>query len=271
MESPAPPEDTRQRIGLAVGLSILLPGLGHLVVRRRAWCLFWFLLCQLTLFAGLLLAGATQFDYGRWFGLGAVRGIFVVLPEVANFLGTQVAAQILHSVENGGADPTWIPYRDLGHLLSGASGVLACFAAAHAAGQVLAADLPRPGRRNPGTAALASLLLPGLGHWLVGRRFKAVLLGGTVLGLFLLGMALGGFADFDRQRHPYYWAGQMFGGGAFWLVALAAAGARFTEVLRFMDAGLLFTTSAGLFNVILALDAWRRAEDDWLAAGEEEV
>jgi len=266
MDALAPPEETRNRIGVAVGLSILLPGLGHLAAGRKCWCLGWFLVCQGCLYLGLQLAGATQLDYGTWFHLGQVQALFLLLPEVTNLLGLQVAAQLFTSVESGGVDPTALPWRDLGHLLSGASGVLAGFAAAHAAGLVLARDLPRPGRKvHPGTAALATLLLPGAGHWITGRRFKAWLLGGTVLGLFLVGMLLGDFADFDRQRHPYYWAGQMFGGGSFWLVSLASAGARFTEVLRFMDAGLLFTTSAGLFNVVVALDAYHRAQHDWLA------
>ncbi|MBC8329065.1 MAG: hypothetical protein H8E31_10000 [Planctomycetes bacterium] len=272
MEPLLPPEETRQRIGAAVGLSILLPGLGHLLSWRRGWGLLWFLLCQGALFLGLELAGATQLDYGTWFSFADIRAVFLLLPEVANLLGLQVAAQLYVSVESGGVDPTRVPWRDLGHLLSGASGVLAGFAAAHAAGAVLAKDRPRPGRRvHPGVAAVATLLLPGAGHWLTGRRFKALLLGGTVLGLFLFGMLLGDFADFDRQRHPYYWAGQMFGGGSFWLVALASAGARFTAVLRFMDAGLLFTTSAGLFNVVVALDAYHRAQHDWLAAGPREA
>ena len=54
----------------------------------------------------------------------------------------------------------------------------------------------------------------------------------------------------------------MFLGLPGWLVALAASGARFHAVLPFQDVGLLFTTSAGFFNVIAALDAYARAEED---------
>lgn len=272
MSNLAPPEATRQRIGAAIGLSLLLPGLGHLLAGRRGWALCWFLLCEGFLLAGFRLAGSTQIDYGHWVNLGQVHALFLLVPELANLLGTQIAAQLLTSVESLGASPTALPWRDLGHLLSGASGVLAAFAAAHAAGAILARDRPRARRAvHPGTAALATLLLPGLGHALCGRRFKAWFLGGAVLGLFLLGMFLGGFADFDRQRHPYYWAGQMLGGLPSWLTAFAARGARFDAVLRFMDAGLLFTTSAGLFNVVVALDAYHRAQDDWLAAPAAEA
>ena len=120
---------------------------------------------------------------------------------------------------------------------------------------------------NPGKAALFTLLCPGLGHWKTGRKFKAILLGSSILGLFLLGMALGDFADFNRQRHPYYWVGQMLLGVPGWITSLACMGQKFTSVLPYQDAGLLFTTSAGFFNVIAALDAFHRAETDWLRAG----
>lgn len=268
MVAPRPAEETRKRIVQAVFVSVLVPGGGHLLARRTGQALAWFLACQGTLFAGLSLAGRTQLDFGSWLGFG--RGshvLFLLIPEMGNFLGSQVAAFLLHSIERGGRVPEYLPFRDLGHLLSGASGVLAAFAAAHAAGAVLAASEGRrwTGRLQPGTAACATLLLPGLGHWLTGRRFKAVFLGSVVIGLFLLGMALGEFADFHRDRHPYYWAGQMALGPIGWLGAWLAAPLRFTHVPAYIDAGLLFTTCAGLFTVVVALDAFRRAEEDGLA------
>ena len=167
--------------------------------------------------------------------------------------------------EAGGRHPEALEWRTLGYLLSGASGVLGPFIAAHAAGCALAQGVPasRPKAVQPGTAAVANLLLPGLGHWLTGRKFKAVFFCMVILGLFWLGMLLGEFADFDRQRHPYYWAGQMALGPVGWLVALITAPIRFTSIPPYIDAGLLFTTSAGLFSVVAALDAYRRAEDDW--------
>ena len=265
MQDLAPRLETRNRIGAAVGLSILLPGAGHLMARRTAWAAIWFGICQLTLFLGFALAGNTQLDYGTWFSLGGTKIIFLVVPEMANFLGTQVAALAFHSVESGGQYPEALPWRTLGYLLSGASGVLACIGAAHAAGAVLAEDEPTAGRRvQPGGAAVWALMVPGAGHWVTGRRFKAALFAAVVLGMFLFGMALGGFADFDRQRHPYYWAGQMYVGPVGWVVALAVDGFRFRDILPYQDGGLLFTTSAGLFNVVAALDAYHRAQFDWL-------
>lgn len=271
MGAPDSADASRERTAAVVGFSVLLPGLGHWMAGRRRAALVWFALCQGLLMLGFALAGGTQQDFGFPFGLGGWQLIHVTLPELGNFLGTQFAVASWESADYGGRFPENLPLRGLGYLLSGASGVLACFCAAHAAGAVrrdraraqlgrAAADTALP--LDPGKAALASLLLPGLGHWLTGRRFKAKLLCATVLGLFLLGMVLGDFADFDRQRHPYYWVGQMFLGLPGWLVAFATSGARFSSVLPYQDAGLLFTTSAGFFNVIVALDAYQRAEQD---------
>ena len=263
----SPSEGTRERIVGAVGFSVLLPGLAHWLAGDRRGAATWFVLCQALLFGGFVLAGGTQKEFGIPIGFGGMQLLFVMLPELGNFLGSQVAAAMFESLDFEGRYPANLPLRGVGYLMSGMSGVLACFCAAHAAGGlVYSRELPDgPRHLHPGRAAVATLLLPGLGHWLSGRKFKAYLLGGSILGLFLLGMALGDFADFQRPRHPYYWVGQMFLGAPGWLVALLCDGAKFDAVLPYMDAGLLFTTSAGFFTIIAALDAYQRAEQDLLA------
>ena len=122
---------------------------------------------------------------------------------------------------------------------------------------------------HPGQAAVMSLLLPGWGHWASGRRFKAKLLGITLMLMFILGLALGGFADFDRQRHGYYWIGQMFMGLPAWLSYLPLLPVKMGTVLPYQDTGFTFTSVAGLFNIVVALDAYHRAEADWLRPKQE--
>lgn len=272
-------KDTRGRVAQAVWLSFLVPGAGHwLTAGHRKWAVIWFALCQVLLFLGFFLAEATQLNY-RTLQIPAREqgfGFFVLIPEVVNFVPTLLAGALFTNPENMGAHPELVPLRHIGFLLSGISGVLAAFVPAHAAGLILAGAHPLPSDRNvhptapkgryvnPGVAAFATLVLPGAGHWLSGRRFKAGLFGVSILGLFFLGMLLGDFADFERQRHPYYWAGQMFIGPIGWLVALLAHPLQFSKVLPYQDSGLLFTTCAGFFVVIAALDAYFRAEQDWL-------
>lgn len=259
-------QPAQDRLGKTIFLSLLVPGLGHFLAGRRAQGIAWFLLCQALLFGGFYLAGNTQKDFGQPFALFGTTICYLLAPEMGNFLGSQVAAALLQSVEVGGQYPEALPLRHVGYAMSGASGVLAFFAAAHAAGTVLAARRRAAGQPvslHPGCAALATLLLPGLGHRLQGRHFKAGLYAGSILLLFLVGMSLGDFADFNRQRHPYYWIGQMCLGVPGWIAAVLSPLARFERVMPCQDAGLLFTTAAGMFNVIAALDAWQRVEGDW--------
>ncbi len=266
-----PEAPSRPPLGWTIAFSIFLPGLGHFLSGQRRAGLFWLLLCQLLMFGGFALAGNSQEDFGHPFSLFGVTLCHLLVPEMGNFLGSQVAVALFDSVDLGGSYPEALPWRHLGYLLSGMSGVLACFAAAHAAGGVLAARRGQPTGIHPGQAALAGLLLPGLGHTLQGRRFKGRMYLFTILGLFLLGMALGDFADFNRERHEYYWIGQMLLGLPGWICGYLSTTLRFERVLPYQDAGLLFTTAAGFFNVIASLDAWQRVEQDWKGGPAGEV
>jgi hypothetical protein len=264
MADPIPAEATRDRMLQVIGLSFLLPGLGHLISGATRTGLIWMVAANLTLLLGFHLSGYTQFDFGfAWVLLGIK--ISVALPESLNFGGTLLIGQFASSVEVGGLYAEALPYRQLGYLLSGMAGILSIASAPHAAGAVLAKMQPgRDVRWHPGQVALLSMLFPGWGHWVIGRRFKARLLGLTLLGMFALGLALGGFADFDRQRHGYYWIGQMLLGLPAWLLYLPLLPLKMGSVLPYQDTGFTFTSVAGLFNVVVALDAYHRAQTDWL-------
>ena len=45
--------------------------------------------------------------------------------------------------------------------------------------------------KDPALAAILTWLLPGLGHWYQGRKFKAVVFGASVIGLYVVGMWIG--------------------------------------------------------------------------------
>ncbi len=271
MTTLVPAESTRDQILKVVGFSFLLPGLGHLIAGWRKAGFAWLVVCNGLLFLGLHLAGFSQFDYGFRWGGNLPFEVLVLLPESFNFGGVLLLAQFFDSVDHGGLNVEALPYRQLGYVLSGAAGILSILSAPHAAGLTLIHSEPLPTHAkkpscHPGLAAIAAMLFPGLGHFLIGRRFKAYLLGGTVLGLFLLGMALGHFADFDRQRHAYYWIGQMMLGLPAWLIYLPLLPLEMGGVYPYQDTGFTFTSVAGMFNVVVALDAYHRAEFDWLNA-----
>jgi len=265
MTTLVPAESTRDQILKVVGLSFLLPGLGHIVSGSKRTGLLWLLASQGLLFLGFHLAGYTQFDYGfHWSGKLPFQ-VVVLLPESFNFGGTLLMAQFFSSVDGGGLHVEDLPFRQLGYLLSGMGGILGILSAPHSAGLALAKSEPRSiGKYHPGVAAVAALLFPGLGHWIINRKFKAFLLGGTILTLFFLGLALGNFADFDRQRHAYYWIGQMLLGLPAWVLYMPLQPLEMGGVFPYQDTGFTFTSVAGMFNVVVALDAYHRAEYDWL-------
>jgi hypothetical protein len=261
-----PAEATRDRMLQVIGLSFLFPGLGHIVAGARGLGLAWMLFANAALLLGFQLAGYTQLDYGFSWVLGGIK-LVIALPESLNFGGTLLLGNLASSVESGGLYVENLPYRHVGYLLSGVAGVLSIASAPHAAGMVLARMEPsRKARMHPGKVALFALLVPGLGHAMICRHFKARLLGFSLIGMFMLGLALGGFADFDRQRHGYYWIGQMFMGLPAWLAYLPLLPLKMGDVFPYQDTGFTFTSVAGLFNIVVALDAYHRAESDWLEA-----
>ena len=73
MSAPTPGPKIREGKARMVTWSLLVPGAGHLLLGRRRAALAWFAACQVLLFGGFILAGATQLDYGRWLGFGPDR------------------------------------------------------------------------------------------------------------------------------------------------------------------------------------------------------
>jgi hypothetical protein len=63
------------------------------------------------------------------------------------------------------------------------------------------AESPQINLKEPGFAALLAWLVPGLGHWYQGRRAKAVLYFVCIVGLFVLGLALGSSNHQLRDDH----------------------------------------------------------------------
>jgi hypothetical protein len=120
---------------------------------------------------------------------------------------------------------------------------------------------------------VAAWLVPGLGHWLLGRRGKSVLFLVMIWGTFLAGWGL-------SECRAVFWKTDRIatyaqvGAGALDLFLLAdpqplaqAVGAPLTgeppyepagpseNLLRYYDVGTLYTSVAGLLNVVVAISA----------------
>ena len=112
-------------------------------------------------------------------------------------------------------------------------------------------------------AAAAAWVCPGLGHVVIGRPSKALFFGGLVLGVFGLGLLLGEGAAVSTERFPLHWYGQMFAGVPA-LLADALLGSQPTgHTIDRLELGVVFTTVAGIMNVVVMVDAYetvRRTE-----------
>lgn len=114
-------------------------------------------------------------------------------------------------------------------------------------------------------AALCAWAVPGLGHVVLGRRAKAIYFGVLVMGLFALGVWVGGGGSVSAARFPYHIYGQ-YGAGLPALLASWIGAAPLGETVDRLELGLLMTTVAGILNVIVVVDAYETARREPRAA-----
>lgn len=244
---------------VAAFLTWFLPGAGHVYVGRAASGLIAFALVQGIYFVGLWLSGGMGFEYLQ----PELRGPLapVLAPEAGNLGG------LLWQMRQYGYGPghprPWPEWMVLGTTLTAVSGVLNVFLMVHAhtlarlpKGAVLAA------RRSPAVLVLAAWLVPGLGHLLQGRRLRALLVFCALVGLFAIGSVVAEGSNLDRERHYYYWGGQLLVGLPALLLEGLHGHARIAGEIPFVEAGLVFACLAGLLNVLALIDVYGRAERD---------
>jgi len=120
----------------------------------------------------------------------------------------------------------------------------------------------RAGKKIPELAAVLAWLMPGLGHYYLGQRSKAVILFCAILLAFVLGVILADFEAVSIPEHKYAFFAQMGSGGPT-LLTLFITGGEIGEKGRAIDPlnsiGLLYTMVAGLLNYVVACDAYERA------------
>ncbi len=257
---PTSPSERRGDPNVAVLLTWFLPGAGHLYVGRTGLGLLALVLVEGLYALGWALADGRTFEFLD----PELRGPFatVLAPEAGN-----LGALLLHLKSSAfGADepmpfPAWMR---IGSFLTALSGMLNLFVAVHAHASARSARPASARAPHPALLVACAWLVPGLGHWLQGRRQRAVLVFVLLVGLFVAGTLLAAGTNLSRERHFYYWSGQFLLGAPALLVELVAGGARVSRELRWVDVGLLYGCMAGLLNVLSMLDVCAVAEKRWL-------
>jgi hypothetical protein len=106
------------------------------------------------------------------------------------------------------------------------------------------------------TATVLGWLFPGLGHAYLGRRGKAAFFAAVVVALFAAGVALSGGHSVSWSRAPLWFVGEAFALVPAILGMLVDSLVPWTHVTAQHQVGLLYTTVAGLLNIVVAFDAF---------------
>jgi hypothetical protein len=122
----------------------------------------------------------------------------------------------------------------------------------------------RPTERLPGAPAISSertavgaflaWLVPGLGHWMIGRRAKALLFFVTITATFVLGIYLAEGRNIDYERNAVYYLAYVFNLGEIAVAWLLARGLEYDHPIRFLEVGYLYTAVACLLNLVVIMD-----------------
>ncbi|HEX5012452.1 MAG TPA: DUF6677 family protein [Planctomycetota bacterium] len=108
----------------------------------------------------------------------------------------------------------------------------------------------------PPLIALAAWFVPGLGHILLGRTAKGLYMGGLILAAFGIGLLLGQGYSVASVKFPYHWWGQVCAGAPA-LLANRFLGLRAQDhTIDRLELGVVFTTVAGIMNVVAIVDAY---------------
>ena len=245
---------------VAVLLTWFLPGAGHIYLGRVMTGFLYFVVLEGLYVLGWWLTGGRTFEYLD----PELQGPFATLltPEAGN-----LGAMLMHIMVSGfgASEPVpFAPLAVLGYTLSALSGTLNLFAACHAH---VAARGAKPARAlHPLVLLTAAWAVPGLGHWLQGRRLRAGIVFTLLVGLFVLGTALAAGTNLSRERHFYYWSGQFLLGLPAIVAEFIGGDARVSTELPRLDVGLLYASMAGLLNVLAWLDVFGVAERRWREA-----
>lgn len=252
-ETPAPGNPS-----LAAFLTWIVPGAGHILIGRAVFGVAGFLVVEGLFLLGYWLTDGMLFQYLQ----NELRTSFAgaLTPEAGN-----LGALLWHMNQNPyGTLPhfpsPWPSTMQLGVFLTALSGVTNVALCVRAY-----ADAAYPKERlaqgvHPGLAVFFAWLVPGLGHWVQGRKARGTALFTMTVLMLVAATWLAAGANLDRELHFYYWSGQFMAGAPAIVFELLFGPERLRAEIPYVDAGLVFGCLAGLLNILAMMDAYTVAE-----------
>jgi len=122
---------------------------------------------------------------------------------------------------------------------------------------LLVSLLMRKGERIKGIAFFVAWLLPGGGHFLLGKWKKGLFFFLLLAATYAFGMCIAGWRPVSFDDNPFYYVGQ-YGSGATLLLAKLRGAEK--AILRpeihpsWFDPGLLYVCVVGLLNIVVMLN-----------------
>jgi hypothetical protein len=123
--------------------------------------------------------------------------------------------------------------------------------------QLIAQRLPGEKSSVPALALLLGWLIPGAGHFLLGKWVRGLLLFVAIFGMYLIGLALQGKVYTPNTGDVLdilNFAGQL-GMGLLYILARVFGWGATSVVNTLADYGTKFIVVAGLLNIVAAVDA----------------
>jgi hypothetical protein len=109
--------------------------------------------------------------------------------------------------------------------------------------------------KNPILAPLLSWLIPGAGHYVLGKKNKAVLYFCVITVLYLCGFFMAEFTNLSIERHPiYFYATYMFIASYSFIGLFTTGAMHVTHHIKLLDLGCLYTSVACLLNLLVIID-----------------
>jgi len=101
---------------------------------------------------------------------------------------------------------------------------------------------------------LLAWAVPGLGHWIIGRRGKALLYFAVITATFLLGVLLAEGRNLDYERDKIYFLAYVFNLGETLLAWFLSQGLVRDHAIPYLQVGFLYTAVTGLLNLVAMMD-----------------
>jgi hypothetical protein len=126
-----------------------------------------------------------------------------------------------------------------------------------AGGRAVAGGSSVQGKVNPWLALLAGWLVPGGGHLLLGKWVRGLLLMGSIVAMFAIGVALQGKIYSTSTGEPLDMLGFVgdLGAGLLFVLARVMGWGQAPVLVATADYGTKFIVVSGLLNIVAAVDA----------------